>query len=486
MREVLPGRGQHRSRRRRAGSRARRRARREPTKRTRSPSSSSSRSCSRRARSGPSPTTTSDAPSTRATRSERGVEVLRRRQPPGEDERPAGRRAASSSTAFGHGRTGSAARVTRSAGMRHETITSARYALGQTTCAARRTAASRSSRRTRPQAAAAGLERRTSPVDEPAPARAFERRIGGELHDERRARERGAERRAADHAGRVDDVGVRARATRRDASARSVTDARRQPARMPSGRGKRCGAGGASAVVTTSTWWPRARSQPASSGAWLAGPPTSGGQIPDTIKTLTRRRRPRQRVGGRASAGAQRARTTASTSDEPKTCAPPPRSRRRGSEDEHERHERRRSRSAVPTVRMPGRPIETGNDFVQPKTSCIAAASSISRDGIRGADVARPVDPADQRRHRRPERAARRRARAGRAADVPAQERARPVVRARARRHASARRAARAARARRATRTRSAAPARSGSTPTCERRRDDADEHRRQQARAAR
>src|SRR5919202_1383839 len=47
------------------------------------------------------------------------------------------------------------------------------------------------------------------------------------------------------------------------------------------------GSGGASAVVTTSTSWPRRNRNEATSGAWLAGPPTSGGQMPDTIKTLT-------------------------------------------------------------------------------------------------------------------------------------------------------------------------------------------------------
>src|SRR3954470_6589339 len=48
-----------------------------------------------------------------------------------------------------------------------------------------------------------------------------------------------------------------------------------------------CRAGSRSAVVTTSAAIPRERSQPANSGAWLAGPPTSGGQIPVTISTFT-------------------------------------------------------------------------------------------------------------------------------------------------------------------------------------------------------
>ena len=46
-------------------------------------------------------------------------------------------------------------------------------------------------------------------------------------------------------------------------------------------------AGGASAVVTTSILCPRARRKSASAGAWLAGPPGSGGQMPDTTRTFT-------------------------------------------------------------------------------------------------------------------------------------------------------------------------------------------------------
>jgi hypothetical protein len=47
------------------------------------------------------------------------------------------------------------------------------------------------------------------------------------------------------------------------------------------------GAGAASAVVTTSTACPRPWRNSASAGAWLAGPPGSGGQIPETTTTLT-------------------------------------------------------------------------------------------------------------------------------------------------------------------------------------------------------
>ena len=38
-------------------------------------------------------------------------------------------------------------------------------------------------------------------------------------------------------------------------------------------------------------------------------------------------------------------------------------------------------------IRSPGRPIVTGNDFVQPKTSCTAAARMKQRGPRRGTDV---------------------------------------------------------------------------------------------------
>src|SRR6266576_6534736 len=39
-------------------------------------------------------------------------------------------------------------------------------------------------------------------------------------------------------------------------------------------------------ALPISTSCPRLRKNSATSGAWLAGPPTSGGQIPETINTL--------------------------------------------------------------------------------------------------------------------------------------------------------------------------------------------------------
>ena len=38
--------------------------------------------------------------------------------------------------------------------------------------------------------------------------------------------------------------------------------------------------GAVSPIVTTCTSWPRSRRKQAKSGPWVAGPPTSGGQIP--------------------------------------------------------------------------------------------------------------------------------------------------------------------------------------------------------------
>ncbi len=48
-------------------------------------------------------------------------------------------------------------------------------------------------------------------------------------------------------------------------------------------------AGAAAAVITTSTSCPRSARKAATSGAWEAGPPTSGGQIPETTITFRAR-----------------------------------------------------------------------------------------------------------------------------------------------------------------------------------------------------
>ena len=80
-------------------------------------------------------------------------------------------------------------------------------ALGHTMCAARATAASRAdAEEPGERPAAARLKVADLARHEPAAPSALERRVGGELEHERCAREERAERRAPEHAGRIDDV----------------------------------------------------------------------------------------------------------------------------------------------------------------------------------------------------------------------------------------------------------------------------------------
>ena len=133
------------------------------------------------------------------------------------------------------------------------------------------------------------LELLERPVEEAPAAGAFVRRVGDELRDEGPAcadagdRGRGVRRR------RVDDVG----GARGAARARSVSS----PYRSGNGRRRRSpstahgrSVGGADAIVTTCTAWPRSLRNRASSGPCVAGPPTSGGQIPGrTVMRIGRR-----------------------------------------------------------------------------------------------------------------------------------------------------------------------------------------------------
>ena len=182
----------------------------------------------------------------------------------------------------------------------------------------------------------------------------------------------------ADHARRIDRV----RPPRRP------THERRGPG-VPSGElrgahetGYGRLAGSESAVVTTSTSCPRSARKSASAGAWLAGPPGSGGQIPETTTTLTLQRD----LGGRYLVAQTR------NHDQPRCCE-----HERREEDSHGgtgrtpldaqySHQRDRTRVSSPcvTMRSRGRPIVTGSDFVQPRTKWIAAATST----IRAASVA--------------------------------------------------------------------------------------------------
>ncbi len=63
-----------------------------------------------------------------------------------------------------------------------------------------------------------------------------------------------------------------------------------------------------SAVVTTSTTCPRSERKSATPGAWLAGPPGSGGQIPETTTTLTAAGTPRRGSAARPRLAAARSR----------------------------------------------------------------------------------------------------------------------------------------------------------------------------------
>ena len=103
-------------------------------------------------------------------------------------------------------------------------------------------------------------------------------------------REPHARRRGGGVGGRrVDDVRRRARPR----VARSVSS----PYRTGNGRprstvvtGQGSSVGGADAIVTTCTEWPRPTRKRASSGPCVAGPPTSGGQIPGRTAMRIRRR----------------------------------------------------------------------------------------------------------------------------------------------------------------------------------------------------
>ena len=137
----------------------------------------------------------------------------------------------------------------------------------------------------RTEAAAEPWKASRSPPISPPRARA-RRRGRGQLQDVRAPREARAERAAPEHARscrRRRPVGARAR---RGGRAGVPKSARERPGDPADGKGP-AASGSAAAVVTTSTACPRSCRKSASAGAWLAGPPTSGGQIPDTISTLT-------------------------------------------------------------------------------------------------------------------------------------------------------------------------------------------------------
>ena len=174
-------------------------------------------------------------------------------------------------------------------------------------------------------------------------------------------------------------------------------------AAAPSARGTADAPGSAAAVVTTSTSCPRSARKSASAGAWLAGPPGSGGQIPETTTTLTAGTRPRPRRSEASHLVPQ-----AHDHDEPGERRTRP-SRRGRRPPLPSRPIRRRARatsgiativsSPCVTIRSRGRPMVTGSDFVQPSAKWIAAAIRIDPRRVDGAVVLRAEDDPDEPRH---------------------------------------------------------------------------------------
>ena len=200
----------------------------------------------------------------------------------------------------------------------------------------------------------------------PPTPRALVRLVGDELHDERPpgtsapseaarapcwSRRR---RRPCGHGGRLS----------RD---RRVARTRAAAGAIPSATGYGSGCG----LVRRGRHAPRRRARgrcrnAASAGAWLAGPPTSGGQIPETTRTFTETRRAaRTRARGErgdlgANADEQRRPRRARTRPPRRARRPRPRSRptRRRAARRAAAAPRPRGRGRRRAVR--GRPIVTG------------------------------------------------------------------------------------------------------------------------------
>ena len=276
------------------------------------------------------------------------------------------------------------------------------------TCAARRRAAVRVARsaRTRRASARRAWNSSSVPANRPDAALALERLVGDELDDERPPRDARAERGAAHHRRRVDDVGApRARARR--AARRPRGGARRGGSERRTQRtGYGSGAGSASARRHDLDLVARARGgAPPARARGSPGPPTSGGQMPETTRTFTarrgRRREPPAARELRAQPHEQRRptrRRRRSVETSIATAAPvTPHSR---AEHDDERQQDERPRAPCVTIRSRGRPIVTGNDFVQPSTSWIAAATSTIRAASTRRQVLAAEDDAHEPRHR--------------------------------------------------------------------------------------
>ena len=125
-------------------------------------------------------------------------------------------------------------------------------------------------------------------VEQPKATGSLVRLVRDELDDDRTSREGRTERRPTEHARRVHDVGIRGPGAYDGERPRMPNPARLRTAHpadlIPLARGWRIS--GRHHLDPC----PRSSRNAASSGAWLAGPPTSGGQIPETISTFTARR----------------------------------------------------------------------------------------------------------------------------------------------------------------------------------------------------
>ena len=263
---------------------------RAPRKRTRSPSSSSVAARSSRSRSGPSPASTRVGAVDLRQRLEQDVERLLRVDPAGECEQR--RREAELARAPRQPDAAPAAAGSRSGRLSPSPP--------RAPSPARARAGTRSGRRHARRGGGRGRVRGGAPrsaAHAPPGTRRASRRRAPAASPARRRRRRRASARAA--AARACSRARRARSCwshrrRRRERARRATRAATRACRSPTGVerrtawiGKSGAAGATSAVVTTSTPWPRERRNAASSGAWLAGPPTSGGQIPLTTRTFT-------------------------------------------------------------------------------------------------------------------------------------------------------------------------------------------------------
>ena len=316
-------------------------------------------------------------------RLERDAERLLRAEPAGEHEDVARRARARRE----------ARRATASAGSRARDSAEPRRAPGRAPNAARRRGGTRSGRRrvARPSAPRSASRAGSAPdrLLRRAGTRRASRRSGRSASRARRPRRTRASRRAASaRAGRRSRLAGSCSSRRRRRRGALQRERAAQTARgaaaidaQPSAPDTAARPAPQSAVVTTSTSCPRSARKSASAGAWLAGPPASGGQIPETTTTLT--------AGAPAPLGSppctsarRRAITTsqapANTSVETRTATAAPVAPHSAPSTATSGIATSVSSPCV-TIRSRGRPIVTGSDFVQPSAKWIAAGEQDRR-----------------------------------------------------------------------------------------------------------